>query len=249
MKVDYERVAEIIDELRPLNAHQAYYVKDTVEFQRIGPLVPAIEEIIGNACRVCPRALDVGFGDGHTLLNNATILESGVGVDDSEHMIQMATDEREKRGITNIEFRYGKAIDLPFEDSSFDLVFSQRGPLGHHDGTLAQALRVLRQDGLIVVETGGGFDTLQTEKARFEKQGVEIQLAATFTETLVFPDCYEFFRHYCVSWCTYDAARELDVKDRAAIDKILEEATGADGDLFFHWSRILVGGPKKGAQQ
>jgi len=120
--------------------------------------------------------------------------------------------------------------------------------LGHHDGTLAEALRVLRQGGLILVEPGGGFSTLQTEKARFEKQGVEIQVAATFTEKLVFPDCYEFFRHYCVNWCTYDATRALQVTDKAAIDKVLAEATDANGSLFFSWSRILIGGRKTGAQ-
>jgi hypothetical protein len=40
---------------------------------------------------------------------------------------------------------------------------------------------------------GGSFDTLQVEKARFEA-GRGMQLAATFAEKVVFPDCYEFFR-------------------------------------------------------
>jgi hypothetical protein len=115
-------------------------------------------------------------------------------------------------------------------------------------GTLAEALCVLGQGGLILVETGGGFDTLQTEKARFEAQGVEIQIAATFTEKLVFPDCYEFFRHYCVSWCSYDAARAMPATDRTAIDKVLAGATDADGSLCFRWSRILIGGRKTIAQ-
>ena len=248
MDVDYERIAEIIEELRPLDAYQAYYVKDTVRLERIGPLAPSIEEIIKNAFCPSARVLDVGSGNGHTLLANAELFEWGVGVDDSEHMLAIAAAEQAKRGIRNVEFQYGKGIELPFDDGPFDLVFSQRGPLGHHDGTLAEALRVLRQGGFILVETGGGFDTLQTEKARFEGQGVEVQIAATFTEKLVFPDCYEFFRHYCVSWCSYDAARALPVTDKAAIDKVLAEATDANGSLFFSWSRILIGGPKTGAQ-
>ena len=246
--VDYERIAETIEELRPLDEYQAYYVKDTVQLERIGPLVPPIEEIIKNAFRSSARVLDVGSGNGHTLLDNAELFEWGVGVDDSEHMLATAAAEQARRSISNVEFRYGKAIELPFGYGSFDLVFSQRGPLGHHDGTLAEALRVLRQGALILVETGGGFDTLQTERARFEGQDVEVQIAATFTEKLVFPDCYEFFRHYCVSWCSCDAARALPVTDKAAVDKVLAEATDANGSLFFSWSRILIGGRKTGAQ-
>jgi len=246
--VDYERIAEIIEELRPLDEHQAYYIKNAVQLERIGPLVPPIEEIIKNAFRSSARVLDVGSGNGHTLLDNAELFEWGVGVDNSEHMLATAAAEQVRRGIRNVEFRYGKAIELPFDDGSFNLVFSQRGPLGHHDGTLAEALRVLRQDGLILVETLGEFDTLQTEKARIEGQDVEIQIAATFTEKLVFPDCYEFFRHYCVSWCSYAAARALPVTDKAAVDKVLADATDANGCLFFSWCRILIGGRKTGAQ-
>ncbi len=244
MHIDYERIEKIVEELRPLDEYQAYYIKDMVKFDRIGPLVPPIEEIIGNAFRRSAHVLDVGSGDGHTLLNNAELFERGIGVDDSEHMLATARTEQTQRGARNIEFLFGKGIELPFDGEFFDMVFSQRGPLGHHDGTLAEALRVLRRGGLIFVETGGGFDTLRKERTRFKKQGVEIQLAATFTEKLVFPDCYEFFRHYCVSWTTFDAARKLQVTDRAAIDRVLAEATDADGALFCRWSRILVGGCK-----
>jgi len=244
--IDYGRIADIVEELRPLDEYQAYYVKDTVKLERIGPLVPPIEEVLRSAFSSCGCVLDVGCGDGHTLLDNAGLFERGIGVDDSEYMLGIARTAQARRGISNVEFRYGKGIELPFDDASFDLVFSQRGPLGHNDGTLAEALRVLHKRGLILVETGGDFGTLQTEKARFEKQGVEVQLAATFTEKLLFPDCYEFFRHYCVSWSTYDAARALKVTDKAAIDEILAEATDADGSLFFSWSRILIGGCKGG---
>jgi SAM-dependent methyltransferase len=244
VEVNYERIAKIIEELHPLDEYQAYYVKDTVRCERIGPLVPPIPAILRSAMGSCPRILDVGCGNGHTLLDNADAFERGIGLDDSEYMLTTATTARKARGIRNVEFTYGKAIALPLDSASFDLVFSQRGPLGHHDGTLVEALRVLRPGGLILVETGGGFGTLQTEKARFEGQGVEIQLAATFAEKLVFPDCYEFFRHYCVSWCSYEAARAMRATDRATVDKILADATDTDGSPCFRWSRILIGGRK-----
>lgn len=66
MSVDYERIAEIVEELRPLDAYQAYYVKDTVQLERIGPLVPPIEVIIRNAFGSSSHVLDVGSGDGRT---------------------------------------------------------------------------------------------------------------------------------------------------------------------------------------
>ena len=244
MSRDYGRIGKIIKELQPLDEYQAYYLKDTIPCKRIGPLVPPIPGILRNTFRGCRRVLDVGCGNGHTLLDYADVFESGVGVDDGEYMLASARSSKADRDIRNVEFAHGKAISLPFQNASFDFVFSERGPLGHHDGTLAEALRVLPKGGLIFVETGGNFDTLQVEKARFEGQGVEIQIAATFTEKLVFPDCYEFFRHYCVSWCSYGAARAMQATDRTAIDKVLADATDADGLLCFHWSRILIGGRK-----
>lgn len=245
MAVDYDRITAIIEELRPLDEYQAYYVKDAAQCECVAPLMPPIPAILRNAFACSRRVLDVGCGNGHTLLDGADLLEWGVGLDESaDHMLAIASAQREARGIRNVEFRCGKAIALPFPGESFDLVFSERGPLGHHDGTLAEALRVLRRGGLILVETGGDFGTLQTERDRFERQGVEVQIAAAFVKTLVFPDCYEFFRYYCASWSTYAAARGMEPADRAVIDKVLAGATNVDGALCVYWQGILVGGRK-----
>jgi len=105
MDIDYERIAEVIEELRPLDAYQAYYVKDTVQLERIGPLVPPIEDILRSAFRSCRRVLDVGAGDGHTLLDNAELFEWGVGVDDSEHMLGTASAEQSRHPQCRIPVR------------------------------------------------------------------------------------------------------------------------------------------------
>ena len=51
----YGQIAKIIEELRPLDAHQAYYVKDEVQLGRIGPLVPPIAEILKASSRFARR--------------------------------------------------------------------------------------------------------------------------------------------------------------------------------------------------
>ena len=243
MDIDYQRIKQIIEELRPLDEYQAYYLKDSIRQDMVSPLLPPIEAIIRNACGASQRVLDVGSGNGHTLLNNADLFERGVGIDESDYMLGIAEADRAGRDIRNVEFRYAKGAELPFTDEAFDFVFTERGPVGHSDHNLVEALRVLIPGGLIFVETSGDFNALQIGKERFEQFHVELQVAATFTKKLVFHDCYELFRHYCTSW-SYDGAKALSAIDNTAIDKMITEAMDAEGQLSFIWHGVFLGGRK-----
>jgi hypothetical protein len=77
-------------------------------------------------------------------------------------------------------------------------VFSERGPLGHSDWTLAEAFRVLKPAGRIFIETGvqaGPGRTLLTdldeERDRLERFGVCIEMLAGRVEQQRFRDLYE----------------------------------------------------------
>ena len=52
-------------------------------------------------------------------------------------------------------------------DAAFDVVFSERGPLGHNDPNHAQALRVLRPGGRLFYETIGEWNHWEV-RAAFE---------------------------------------------------------------------------------
>jgi ubiquinone/menaquinone biosynthesis C-methylase UbiE len=47
-----------------------------------------------------------------------------IGVDMTEDMIQKANSIKEKRNVTNVEFRLGEIENLPVEDNSVDCIVS-----------------------------------------------------------------------------------------------------------------------------
>ena len=242
--MDYRRLDEIIDRLLALDDCEAYYMKHDARYERAVYLAPRIEPVLAAGFAVSPRVLDIGCGRGRTLLDHAHLFRYGAGLDESAaHMIVPAIRDRDARGITNVEFFIGKAGQLLFDDGAFDMVFSERGPMGHNDVTLKEAMRVLRSGGLIFVETGGAFATLGVEKERFERHGVEVQTLACRTETFVFPDYYELFKYQLAGW----GWRREDFAGpdrRERVDRAVQTSTGADGVIVSTRRTVWIAGSK-----
>jgi ubiquinone/menaquinone biosynthesis C-methylase UbiE len=130
----FDRIAPRYGELR---ASPAY----------VDPVTDAVVEL--GSLRGC-RVLDVGCGPGSVLRQLARSFEvDGVGIDASLKMIEVA-----RRAAPQLEFRVGRAEDLPFGDSSFDAVVS-RLVVHHLDRrqAFAEMRRVLRPTGRVVVTT------------------------------------------------------------------------------------------------
>jgi ubiquinone/menaquinone biosynthesis C-methylase UbiE len=71
--------------------------------------------------------LDLGSGGGiDVFLAAKTVGPAGkaIGVDMTPAMIQLATDNAAKLGMTNVEFRLGDIEDLPVEDTTVDVILS-----------------------------------------------------------------------------------------------------------------------------
>jgi len=244
MHIDRNRVQAVLDRFKGLDPYQSYYVKDSVPYESVGPLVPETSAVLRDAFARSERVLDVGCGDGRTLLANATLFAHGTGIDESEdHMIALAIQKRDAAGIQNVDFQFAKSIPLPFDDHAFDMVFSERGPLGRSDDTLREALRVLQPQGLIFVETGGDFSTLCVEKARFEKQGVRIQTLCAREYTLLFPDFYAYLTYQCASW-RYSGNDLPSADDEEGLAQLLIKATDRRRRIIAPYQTIWVGGEK-----
>ncbi len=100
-------------------------------------------------------ALDVGCGAGlsaRRLLDRREVAEV-VGLDPSPEALRHA------RRFPGIAFFAGSALDLPFEDASFDLVTCfdvlQHLPLGGDRRALREIARVLRPGGTVLIRTNG----------------------------------------------------------------------------------------------
>jgi SAM-dependent methyltransferase len=101
--------------------------------------------------------LDCGCGPGSITLDIAERLDNGsvVGLDLDESQVAFGREQAQRRGLTNASFRRGNAYQLPFEDASFDAVFSHAllEHLSEPLRAMREFLRVLTPGGVAVVCT------------------------------------------------------------------------------------------------
>ncbi len=99
------------------------------------------------------KILEVGCGKGNEIVQLARKGAACVGLDFSESAMTLMRQRLAKDGLTMPLIR-GDAHNLPLQENSFDLVFSQ-GVLEHFaqpDAVLREQWRVLRKGALVVVE-------------------------------------------------------------------------------------------------
>src|ERR1700728_2564890 len=68
------------------------------------------------------QVLDIATGAGHTALAFAPHAREVVAYDLTEAMLAETAKSAERRGLTNVVTRRGPAEQLPFPDSTFDIV-------------------------------------------------------------------------------------------------------------------------------
>jgi demethylmenaquinone methyltransferase / 2-methoxy-6-polyprenyl-1,4-benzoquinol methylase len=102
------------------------------------------------------RILDVCTGTGEIAIEFAENSLAGkiVGVDSSEEMLGIARGKIKNKGLENrIELIKGNALELPFEDGSFDVVsigFGLRN-IGDYKKGISEMVRVLKDGGRLLM--------------------------------------------------------------------------------------------------
>ncbi len=109
------------------------------------------------------RLLDCGCGPGSMSCDFAKIVVSGhvEGIDQEPSQIELARACAADQGLANATFSIGSIYDLPYPDSSFNVVFAH-AIFEHIDSpekALAEMLRVLEPGGLVAIRSPdwGGF--------------------------------------------------------------------------------------------
>jgi len=100
------------------------------------------------------RVLDIGSGPGHQAMEMSPMVgPSGkvVGIDVSDSMLKIARTRCED--IANIEFHEADAVNLPFDDGTFDAAMSSMvfEYLPDVSGTLREVFRVLKPRGRVAI--------------------------------------------------------------------------------------------------
>ncbi|MFX0061028.1 MAG: class I SAM-dependent methyltransferase [Candidatus Hermodarchaeota archaeon] len=97
------------------------------------------------------KILEVGCGAGHTSCYYAKKLGCHItGIDISEQMINSAKKRAKSQKLSNVDFRVASALDLPFEDNTFDVVIAESctGVLPDRPRALQEYYRVLKPGGI-----------------------------------------------------------------------------------------------------
>jgi len=252
MGIDFDRIHRIETEYGLLEPLEAYYRKRRLSYETSSPLVPQTRSLLRQALRRARSVLDIGCGDGQTLLACADLFTKGTGLDEDEYVICQAIAQARQQGVSNVEFVLGKAIGLPFPDATFDLIFSERGPMGHADCTLVEALRVLQPGGRIFIETGAWtgegrtlLTNLEEERDRFERLGIRTELLATRIEQHRFKDLYAWFEMQCSIWRYFENTPPFPYT-KESLSKVAAKAGGANGPVDNDYQTIWMGGQKSG---
>lgn len=126
--------------------------------------------------------LDVGVGSGALLRHLAPRARSAVGIDISRPMRVLARSRLQVAGLAHCTIRAGDVHALPFPDLAFDVVVldevlsASRRPAG----ALAEALRVLRPSGRLLV-----LDRVRPAARRLTAQGSQAVLFENQLRTML----------------------------------------------------------------
>jgi ubiquinone/menaquinone biosynthesis C-methylase UbiE len=213
--------------------------------------------------------LDVATGTGFTALAFAPLVTSVTGLDVSGGMLDQARRRAEADGLSNVEWREGRAELLPFEEKSFSVVTCRIA--AHHFldvvSFLKESHRVLRPGGRFlladtIVPLDSELDRWQNtiEKVRdpshvrnytesewldmVEDAGLSVQDFSS-TGGHIRLGMRDWIRKSgCAPAQTEEVIRLFEIASERAMDAF-EIETKPDGDITFAWSRLVLLGVKE----
>ncbi|MDG6899033.1 MAG: class I SAM-dependent methyltransferase [Nitrososphaerota archaeon] len=116
-------------------------------------------------------ALDVATGTGFTAIALAPLVTHVIGIDVTSEMLEEAKRLASSKGLTNVVFKVGDALDIKAGDGSFDIVTTRRA--AHHFADvphfIQEAKRVLKPGGRLGMVDMSPLEGTETFCNRIEK--------------------------------------------------------------------------------
>lgn len=104
------------------------------------------------------KLLDCGCGPGSMTIGFARYAKCGevIGIDIEDSQIEMANEDAEKSGLRHVTFQHASVFDLPFENDTFDIVFSHAllSHLKDPVAALKEQMRVVKPGGIVAARAG-----------------------------------------------------------------------------------------------
>ena len=259
MKINKNKIKETLEK------DYAYYDQKKAKYQFDERLNPDVKNLLKQELRKDFKVLDVGCGDGHTLINLSKHFKTGIGIDNDKSHIDLAKKNKASSKTNNVSFKLAKSFDLPFKDKEFDFVFSERGPISVSTVNIQNALKVLKINGLLFEETVGELDNQETNeifhrgqqyrkyqhmnrvdevKVLFERSGVDIRVISNLIGKIIFPNIYEWLKYQCAVW-TYNEVKLPALEEINKIEDFFLTNRNEKDEIVITKHRIWIGGIKQ----
>jgi SAM-dependent methyltransferase len=142
----------------------SYLIDSDAEMLRLdrqAAIYGTVDDLSHLAPRPADQVLDAGCGSGQITRTIAAALPQGhcTGIDREPRYIDYARRTARAEGTSNVSFVEGNLLDMPFENDSFDLVWSKHVLQWIADpaAALAEMVRVTRPGGRVVAANFDGF--------------------------------------------------------------------------------------------
>jgi SAM-dependent methyltransferase len=256
MELDQQQIRSI------LGAEHSYYCAEP-EFRDEGWPNPGAPDLIRSLLRQDMHVLDIGCGRGATLLDHCTLFASGVGIDHENVHVALGEAAKVERGVDNVSFVHLDVVDLPRQGwgGRFDLVFSERGPVGYDSRSVQAALSVLRIGGFLFCELIGELHHQEVReifefrprmnqvigvadqvRVAMERNGVGVRFAADLVSKRLYPSVYDWLQFQSSIWAW--VGKPFPAANDPRFSLFAERNSRASGEIETTHHVVWVGGVK-----